>query len=99
MEQITIEDVERVLDEKVRPDLALHGGDIQIMELTENILKVRMLGHCSGCPSAELTMESLVDTALKEAFPQLKQVALVTGVSDSLLAQAKEMLRQRHQKE
>lgn len=99
MEQITIEDVEKVLDEKVRPDLALHGGDIQIMELTENILKVRMLGHCSGCPSAELTMENLVDTALKEAFPQLKQVALVTGVSDSLLAQAKEMLRQRHRNE
>ena len=97
MEQITIEKVEKVLDEKVRPDLALHGGDIKIIELADNILKVRLLGHCSGCPSAELTMESLVDTALKEAFPQLKQVALVTGVSDSLLAQAKEMLRRRHQ--
>ena len=97
MEQITIENVEKVLDEKVRPDLALHGGDIQVLELSDNVLKVRMLGHCSGCPSAELTMESLVDTALKEAFPQLKQVALVTGVSDSLIAQAREMLRIRHQ--
>ena len=52
-----------------------------------------MLGQCSGCPSAELTMENLVNTELKEAFPELKQVVLMTGVSDELIAQAQEMLR------
>lgn len=96
MGQITLEEIEQVLDEKVRPDLSLHGGDIRIEKLEEGVLHVRMLGHCSGCPSAELTMENLVNTELKEAFPELKQVVLVTGVSDDLISAAKEILRRRH---
>lgn len=96
MKQITIEEIEKVLDEKVRPDLAMHGGDIHVEKLEDGILHVRMQGQCSGCPSAELTMENLVNTELKEAFPELEQVVLVSGVSDSLISEAKEMLRRRH---
>lgn len=97
MGEILLEEIENVLNEKVRPDLSLHGGNIQIEKLEDGVLHVRMLGHCSGCPSAELTMENLVNTELKEAFPELKQVVLVTGVGDDLISQAKEMLRMRHQ--
>lgn len=96
MGQILIEDIEKVLNEKVRPDLSRHGGDIRIEKLEDGVLHVRMLGHCSGCPSAELTMENLVNTELKEAFPVLEKVVLVTGVGDELIMQAKEMLRRRH---
>lgn len=96
MEALTTAAIERVLDEKVRPDLALHHGDIQIESLENGVLRVRLLGQCSGCPSAELTMEQLVREALGEAFPALKQVALVTGVSDELLAQARRLLKERH---
>lgn len=97
MAEISIEEIEKVLDEKVRPDLSLHGGDIRIEKLEDGVLHVRMLGHCSGCPSAELTMENLVNTELKEAFPELKQVVLVAGVSDDLIAEARKMLSRRHQ--
>ena len=97
MGEILLGEIENVLNEKVRPDLSLHGGNIQIEKLEDGVLHVRMLGHCSGCPSAELTMENLVNTELKEAFPELKQVVLVTGVGDDLISQAKEMLRMRHQ--
>lgn len=97
MAEITVEQIEKVLNDKVRPDLSLHGGNIQVEKLENGVLHVRMLGQCSGCPSAELTMENLVNTELKEAFPELKQVVLVTGVSDELIAQAREMLRRRHQ--
>ena len=96
MGQILIEDIEKVLNEKVRPDLSRHGGDIRIEKLEDGVLHVRLLGHCSGCPSAELTMENLVNTELKEAFPVLEKVVLVTGVGDDLIMQAKEMLRRRH---
>ena len=96
MGQILIEDIEKVLNEKVRPDLSRHGGDIRIEKLEDGVLHVRMLGHCSGCPSAELTMENLVNTELKEAFPVLEKVVLVTGVGDELIMQAKEMLHRRH---
>lgn len=61
----------------------------------DGVLHVRMHGQCSGCPSAELTLENLVNTELKEAFPELKDVVLVTGVSDDLIAQARQIMRQR----
>lgn len=93
--ELTIENVEKLLEEQVRPSLALHSGDIQVVELTDGILKVRLLGQCSGCPSATLTMEELVNAQLKEAFPQLKQAVLVTGVSDELIAQARELMKHR----
>ncbi len=94
--ELTIENVEKVLDERVRPSLADHGGDIQVMELAGGILKVRMLGQCSGCPSASLTMEELVNEELTGAFPELEEAVLVTGVSDDLIAQARELMKRRH---
>lgn len=93
----TIEQIERVISDKVRPNIALHGGDIQIVELKEDVLYVRLLGQCSGCPSADLTMENLVDTELRQAFPRLKKVALVSGVSESLLDEARALLKKRHE--
>ena len=95
MGELEISKIEEVLDERVRPNLAQHGGNIAIEKLEDGVLHVRMHGQCSGCPSAELTLENLVNTELKEAFPELKDVVLVTGVSDDLIAQARQIMRQR----
>ena len=95
MNELTVNNIEKVLDERVRPSLAQHGGDIQIEKLEDGVLHVRMHGQCSGCPSAELTLEELVSTELKDAFPELKQVALVTGVSEDLIEYARRIMRQR----
>lgn len=88
--------IEKVLDEKVRPDLALHGGNISVTGLADSVLRVRLLGQCNNCPSAMYTMESLVREVLMEAFPQLSEVELVSGVSDDLIAQARQILQQRN---
>jgi Fe/S biogenesis protein NfuA len=87
--------IERVLDERVRPALASHRGDIQVESFEDGILRVRLLGECSNCPSALDTTEELVEGELKAALPQIKQVSLVTGVSDELLDQARALLRTR----
>lgn len=92
---ISMNAIEKVLDEKVRPDLALHGGDISVTQLKDGVLSVRLLGQCSNCPSAMYTMESMVKEELMEAFPGLSSVELVTGVSDDLIAQARKILRER----
>ena len=68
MGELEISKIEEVLDERVRPNLAQHGGDIEIEKLEDGVLHVRMHGQCSGCPSAELTLENLVNTELKEAI-------------------------------
>ena len=88
-----LEQIEQVLDEKVRPQLALHGGDIQSLSCEDGVYRFRLLGQCSGCPSAYLTTETLIQETLLQTFPELKQVVLVQQVSDDLLNQARAILR------
>ncbi|MGN0985576.1 MAG: NifU family protein [Candidatus Enterenecus sp.] len=83
-----LNEIEQVLDEKVRPSLRLHGGDIEVLDFEDGILRFRFLGQCSGCPSAYLTTEQLVQEEVCAALPQVKQVVLVQQVSQSLLDQA-----------
>ncbi len=96
MSMVTKEKIEKALDEKVRPYLKIHGGNVHVEQYKDGVLQVRMLGACSGCPSADLTVENLVDEKLREALPEIKQVVLVTGVSDAMIATARKMLSERH---
>lgn len=88
--------IERLLDEEVRPQLALHQGNISIVSLSNDVLTVRLLGTCANCPSATLTTEELIASAVQSRFPQVRRVVLDAGVSDSLLNQAREFLSIRH---
>lgn len=88
-------EIEHILDERVRPALAAHRGNIRVESFADGILRVRLLGQCSNCPSARDTVEELVSGALQTALPQVGQVSLVTGVSDELLEQARALLRSR----
>lgn len=89
--------VEAVLDEKVRPALRAHGGEIEIDHLEDGVLYVKLLGQCAGCPSADLTNETLVEAELVQALPALvKKVSVIQTVSDELWEQAKRLLRDHH---
>ena len=92
-----IKRIEAVLDEKVRPTMRAHGGEIQIDRLENGVLYVKLLGQCAGCPSADMTTENLVEMELKTALPDLvHQVVAVQTVSDELWEQAKKLLRDHH---
>ena len=89
--------IEAVLDEKVRPALRAHGGEIEIDRLEDGVLYVKLLGQCAGCPSADLTNEMVVEAELVKALPDLvRKVAVVQTVSDELWEQAKKLLREHH---
>ena len=89
--------IEAVLDEKVRPSLRAHGGEIQVDHLEDKVLYVKLLGQCAGCPSADLTNETLVEAEVVKALPELVQkVAVIQTVSDELWDQAKRLLRDHH---
>jgi Fe-S cluster biogenesis protein NfuA len=90
-----MQQIEQVLDERVRPALASHRGNIRVESFRGGVLRVRLLGQCSNCPSALDTTEELVAAELKAALPQIRQVVLVAGVSDGLLEQARALLRNR----
>ena len=89
---MTREQIESVLDEKVRPQLALHGGDIQSVGLEGSVYRFRLTGQCAGCPSAYLTTEPLIREELLSALPELADAVLEQGVSDALLDQARAIL-------
>lgn len=92
-----LKQIEAVLDEKVRPSLQAHGGEIEIDHLENQVLYVKLLGQCAGCPSADLTNETLVEAELVQALPELvKKVSVVQTVSDELWEQAKRLLRDHH---
>ncbi len=89
--------IEAVLDEKVRPALRAHGGEIETDRLENGVLYVKLLGQCAGCPSADLTNETLVEAELKAALPELvEKVAVIQTVSDELWEQARRLLRDHH---
>ena len=92
-----MERIEAVLDEKVRPALRAHGGEIQVDHLEEGVLYVKLLGQCAGCPSADLTNETLVEAELVKALPEVvSKVVVVQTVSDERWEQAKRLLRDHH---
>ena len=65
---------------QIRPFLQRDGGDIEFVELTEdNIVKVRLQGHCAGCPGATMTIKGVVERLIKETYPEIQGVEAVSN--------------------
>ncbi|AYD41107.1 NifU family protein [Clostridium fermenticellae] len=86
------EKISKVIDEKVRPYLSGHNGDIEVLDFENGILKIKLLGKCSGCLSAKYTVEEIVETSLKAEIPEIKKVELVDYLSDETLDMARKIL-------
>lgn len=64
--------------EQIRPYLQMDGGDIEFVELTEDSkVRVRLQGHCAGCPGAVYTLKLLVERKIKEMVPEITGVESV----------------------
>lgn len=87
--EATLNEITRVVDEQIRPRLQAHGGDLSIISFEESILRIKLHGACSTCPSAQLTMEETVKAALDGL---VKDVFVVTTINDDLLNYAKTIL-------
>ena len=56
--------------EQIRPFLQRDGGELEFVEYTDDkIVKVRLQGHCAGCPGAQMTIKGVVEQILKESYP------------------------------
>jgi len=73
---LTIENVERVLDE-LRPYLMADGGNVEIVEIDGPIVKVRLQGACGSCPSSTMTLKMGIERKLREAIPEVSEVVQV----------------------
>ena len=64
--------------EQIRPFLQRDEGDIEFVEYTDdNVVKVRLQGHCAGCPGATMTIKGVVEKLLKESYPEIVRVEAV----------------------
>ncbi|MFH1874963.1 MAG: NifU family protein [Pseudomonadota bacterium] len=69
------EEVEKVLNERIKPMLAADGGGIELVDVKEdNTVVVKLTGACGCCPFSLMTLKNGVERALKQAFPELKEV-------------------------
>jgi Fe-S cluster biogenesis protein NfuA len=68
--------VQKALDE-VRPNIQADGGDIELVSAEKGIVKVRLQGHCVGCPMSALTLKQGVEAHLKRRVPEVIRVESV----------------------
>ena len=66
---------------QIRPYLELDGGDINLVEVTDDmVVKVKLVGACSSCNVSMMTLKNGVEVAIKSAVPEVKEVIDVTSL-------------------
>jgi Fe-S cluster biogenesis protein NfuA len=70
------EQVEVVL-EKIRPGLVADGGDVELVDVNDGTVEVRLTGACDGCPMAAMTLQMGIERVLKQEIPEVKEVVAV----------------------
>lgn len=84
--------VRRLIDERVRPSLFEHGGDIQIKEIKGHDVGFVFKGACRTCPAAQITLEEVVEAALKAEIPEIGRVYLINEMDQDLIDFAKKLM-------
>lgn len=63
--------------EEVRPHLQVDGGDVELVDVVDGVVKVKLKGACAGCPMSQMTVKWGVENFLKKKVPGVKSVEAV----------------------
>jgi len=63
--------------EKIRPVLQADGGDVELVDVEDGVVSVKLTGACDGCPMATLTLKTGIERVLKVQVPEVKEVVAV----------------------
>ena len=61
----------------IRPVLQADGGDVELVDVSDGVVKVKLTGACGGCPMATMTLRLGIERVLKEQVPEVKEVVAV----------------------
>jgi Fe-S cluster biogenesis protein NfuA len=61
----------------VRPALQADGGDVELVEVKDGVVSVRLTGACGGCPMATMTLKNGIERVIREEVPEVKEVVSV----------------------
>lgn len=70
------EKVEKAL-QTIRPALQADGGDVELVDVIDGVVRVRLKGACGGCPMSQMTLTRGVEATIKKAVPEIKRVEAV----------------------
>ena len=70
------EKVEKALD-KIRPALMADGGNVELVDVDNGIVKVKLTGACGGCPMSQMTLKMGIERVLKQEIPEIIEVQSV----------------------
>ncbi len=65
--------VQQAIDE-IRPQIQGDGGDVELVSIEDGIVKVRLVGHCAGCPMSQMTLKNGIEAYVKQRVPEIKSV-------------------------
>ena len=68
--------VEKALND-IRPSLQIDGGDVELVDVENGIVKVRLTGACGGCPMSRMTLKQGIESYVKKAVPEVLSVEAV----------------------
>lgn len=62
---------------KIRPVLQADGGDVELVDVNDGVVSVKLTGACDGCPMATMTLKTGIERVLKGEIPEIKEVVAV----------------------
>ena len=62
---------------QIRPALQADGGDVELVDVSQGVVKLKLKGACAGCPMATITLKQGIERVLKEQVPEVKEVVAV----------------------
>jgi len=76
MSEITFDNVDNVLD-TIRPALIADGGNVELINVDDGIVKLRLQGACAGCPMSQMTLRMGIERELRKHIPDIQEVISV----------------------
>ena len=70
--------VEALLKDQVAPALAAHGGAVELVDIDNNKVYIKMSGGCQGCSSSQTTVKQGIETLIKQNFPEIEEIIDIT---------------------
>lgn len=72
-----IAQIQEIIENQVRPALQADGGDIELVDVEDGIVKVKLVGACAHCPSSAMTLYQGVEKMLMDLVPEVKGIEQV----------------------
>lgn len=89
------EKIEQIIQEKVKPKLNENYGDIELLNMNDGVVEIKLSGNSIECPSLKFIIVDLIERQLKENIPEIKQVVLVNELDEELRETVKKIFKKK----